>query len=97
METNLVFYILNTTISIVIALIVLRFLLQLVQANFYNSICQGVNRFTQPLVAPFKSLPTIGNFNISVLMAAFMIQLIGAGLCFFLLDGPMQILRPLPE
>lgn len=93
METNLVFYILNTAISVIIALVVLRFLLQLAQVNFYNSICQGVNRFTQPLIAPFRSLPTIGTINLGVLTAAFVIQTAGASLIFFLLGGPPQILQ----
>lgn len=91
METNLVFYILNTAISVVIALVVLRFLLQLSQANFYNSICQGINRFTQPLIAPFNTLPTIGTINTGVLTAAFAIQALGAGLGFIWLSGLPQI------
>lgn len=91
METNFIFYILNTAISVVVALIALRFLLQLTRVNFYNSICQGVDRFTQPLIAPFKSLPTLGTVNISVLISGFVIQMIGSGFCFFLLGTLPEI------
>ena len=34
MQANLVFYVLNTAISVIVALVCLRFLLQLAQANF---------------------------------------------------------------
>jgi YggT family protein len=87
MEANLVFYVLNTAISVIVALVGLRFLLQLAQANFYNPISQGVNRFTAPLTAVFSGLPTIGSFNVGILVAAIVIQAIGAGLCLLLLGG----------
>ena len=58
MEANLIFYVLNTAIAVIVALVCLRFLLQLAQANFYNPISQGVNRFTAPLTAVFSGLPT---------------------------------------
>jgi len=87
MESNVVFYVLNTAISLLVALISLRFLLQLAQANFYNPICQGVNRFTAPFVLPFRTLPVIGPINTGVLVAAIVIQALGAGLCFLLLGG----------
>lgn len=87
MEANLVFYVLNTAISVLVALVSLRFLLQLTQANFYNPISQGVNRFTSPLIAPFRALPVIGPVNTGVLVAAITIQALGAGLCFVLLGG----------
>ena len=41
MEANLIFYVLNTAIAVIVALVCLRFLLQLAQANteqvLYNS------------------------------------------------------------
>ncbi|MEC8126584.1 MAG: YggT family protein [Pseudomonadota bacterium] len=87
MEANLIFYVLNTGISVVVALVCLRFLLQLAQVNFYNPISQGVNRFTTPLTAVFSGLPTVGPFNIGILVAAIVIQAVGAGLCLLLLGG----------
>ena len=81
MEANLIFYVLNTAISVLVALVGLRFLLQLAQANFYNPISQGINRFTAPLTGVFSSLPTIGSFNTGILVSAIVIQALGAGLC----------------
>jgi YggT family protein len=87
MEANLIFYVLNTAISVIVALVSLRFLLQLAQANFYNPISQGINRFTAPMTAVFSSLPTIGTFNVGILVAAIVIQAVGAGVCLLLLGG----------
>jgi len=87
MEANLVFYILNTLVAVAVALLALRFLLQLTQANYYNPISQGINRFAAPIIGPFASLPTIGSVNFSVLAAAVVVQGLGATLCFLLLGG----------
>jgi YggT family protein len=87
MEANLIFYVLNTAISVIVALVSLRFLLQLAQANFYNPISQGVNRFTAPLTRIFSGLPTVGAVNTGVLVAAIAIQAIGASVCMILLGG----------
>ncbi len=86
MQADLIFYILNTVFAVVVSLISLRFLLQLTQANYYNSITQGVSRFTAPFIIPFQNLPVFGSFNTGVLLSALMIQAIGAGFCMSL-DG----------
>ena len=87
MQADLIFYILNTVIAVVVSLISLRFLLQLTQANYYNSISKGVNRFTAPLIWPFQNLPVFGSFNTGVFLSALLIQAIGAGLCMGLDEG----------
>ena len=87
MQADLIFYILNTVIAVVVSLISLRFLLQLTQANYYNSISKGVNRFTAPLILPFQNLPVFGSFNTGVFLSALLIQTIGSGLCMGLDEG----------
>lgn len=87
MESNLVFYVLNTAVAVLVALISLRFLLQLTQANFYNPICQGIHRFTAPFLAPFSPLPVIGSFNTGAVVAAVVVQALGAGVIFVMLGG----------
>lgn len=87
MQADLIFYILNTVIAVVVSLISLRFLLQLTQANYYNSISKGVNRFTAPLILPFQNLPVFGSFNTGVFLSALLIQAIGSGLCMGLDEG----------
>lgn len=42
--------------GILIALVVLRVLLQLVRANFYNPICQFLYKATNPLLMPFRRI-----------------------------------------
>lgn len=87
MESNLVFYVLNTVVAVLVALISLRFLLQLTQANFYNPICQGIQRFTAPFLAPFRALPVVGPVNTGALTAAIVVQALGAGVIFVSLGG----------
>lgn len=87
MQANLILYVLNTAISVIVALVCLRFLLQLARANFYNPISQGVNRIIAPLSAPFNGFPTVGTFNTGILVSAIVLQALGASICMFLLGG----------
>ncbi|MDP5343660.1 MAG: YggT family protein [Litorivicinaceae bacterium] len=87
MSSNIVFYLVNTAVAILVSLVVLRFLLQLTQANYYNPICQGVGKITAPLVAPLRALPTIGPVNLGVYASAVVIQAAGAALGFTLMGG----------
>ena len=93
MEINIVFYLLNTVIALVVGLLSLRFLLQLIQANYHNAICQSINRFTAPLIAPFQTLPTIGPINLGVLTSAILAQGLGAVICLSLLGEMPGILQ----
>lgn len=87
MSSNIVFYIVNTGVAVVVSLVALRFLLQLTQANYYNPICQGIGKITAPLVAPLSRLPTIGSINTGVFASAVVLQAAGAALCFVMLGG----------
>ena len=50
--------ILSTAGHILLMLFWLRYLMQLVQADFYNPAAQGIVRFTDPLLKPLRaSLP----------------------------------------
>ena len=52
-------------------LLIFRFLLQLVQANFFNPLSQAVLKTTAPVVEPLhKICPTIRNLNTAALMGA---------------------------
>ena len=49
-------YILQTLGSLYLLIVLLRFILQLVRADFYNPLSQFVVRATQPLVRPLRRL-----------------------------------------
>jgi YggT family protein len=70
-----VIFILRSVIDIYASLLLIRLLLQLVQANFYNPICQTLFKVCAPLVEPLnKILPTIGTFNMAALAAAILVK-----------------------
>ena len=70
-----IIFILRTVIDIYAALLLVRLLLQLVQANFYNPICQAIFKVCAPVVEPLgRLLPTIGTFNSAALVTAILIK-----------------------
>lgn len=57
-------------------IVVLRFLLQLAHADFYNPISQAVAKFTQIPLAPFqKVIPKVAGRDFSALALAFVVKL----------------------
>lgn len=57
-------------------LVVLRFLLQLAKADFYNPICQAVVKITSAPLAPLqKIVPRPANIDFSPLLLAFMVNI----------------------
>jgi hypothetical protein len=51
-----IFFLLNTLLGLVILAFVLRLLLQMVRADFYNPISQAILRLTNPLVIPARRI-----------------------------------------
>ena len=74
MNETLIF-IIKTATNLYATLLLLRFLLQLVQADFYNPISQTVLKICAPVVEPLHIvLPTIGRFNLAALMAPIIVK-----------------------
>ncbi len=48
--------IVNALFGIVVFVLVLRVLLQLARANFYNPVCQGIYKITNPVLMPLQKL-----------------------------------------
>ena len=71
-------YLVQTAVSIYLLIMLMRFLLQLSLADFYNPISQFLVRATNPVVLPVrKVLPAKGRFDAASLLLAILIQLIG--------------------
>ncbi len=66
----------NTLVNLYIFLLMLRFLLQASQADYYNPISQTVVKITQPAVRPFQGFlgPVMGRFDLATLAAGFVIK-----------------------
>ena len=70
-------YLLQTVLSLYLVAMLLRFLLQLVRADFYNPISQFLVKITNPLVIPLRRvLPGYGGIDVASLVLALLIQLI---------------------
>ena len=74
MNETLIF-ILKYATDIIATLLLIRFLLQFTQADFYNPVSQGIIKICSPLTAPLEKLiPTMGRFNLAVLASAILIK-----------------------
>lgn len=67
--------ILSLAVQIFSFLLLIRLLLQLVQADFYNPISQTIFKICAPVVEPLsKVLPPLGSLNLAALVAAIVVQ-----------------------
>ena len=67
----------NTLVNIYLFVLMLRFLLQFSQADYYNPMSQGIVKATQPVVAPIqKFLRPIGRIDIATLFVGFLLKVI---------------------
>ncbi|MDE1168482.1 MAG: YggT family protein [Pseudomonas sp.] len=68
-------FVVQTLVSFYLAIMLLRFVLQLVKANFYNPLSQFAVRATQPLLKPVRRIiPSIAGLDTSSLLLAIVIQ-----------------------
>lgn len=67
----------NTIGSLIVTLVVLRFLLQLVRADFYNPMSQFIVRFTNPMLMPLRRIiPGLGGFDLASVVLAYVLQML---------------------
>ncbi|MDX1554734.1 MAG: YggT family protein [Xanthomonadales bacterium] len=71
-------YLIGTLIDLYVAAILLRLLLQLVRADFYNPLSQFLIRVTNPVVVPFRRVvPSIGPVDTASIVAMYLLQASG--------------------
>ena len=92
-----VVYVLQTLGSLYLLIVLLRFVLQLVRANFYNPLCQFAVKATQPLLKPLRRIiPSVFGLDMSSLVLAILVQLALMALTLLLTYGttgnPLQLL-----
>ncbi|WP_439860116.1 YggT family protein [Pseudomonas sp. MBLB4136] len=90
-------YILQTLGSLYLLVVLLRFILQLVRADFYNPLSQFIVRATQPLLKPLrKVIPGFGGLDLASLVLAILVQLLLMTLTLMLMGygvgNPVQLL-----
>ena len=90
-------YILQTIGSLYLLIVLLRFILQLVRADFYNPVSQFIVRATHPLLKPLrKVIPSLAGLDLASLVLAILLQLLLMAVTLMLLgyglDNPLQLL-----
>jgi YggT family protein len=88
--------VLQTLGSLYLLIVLLRFVLQLVRANFYNPLCQFIVKATQPLLKPLRRIiPSMFGLDMSSLVLAILVQLALMALTLLLTYGttgnPLQL------
>lgn len=70
-------YIIQTLGSLYLLVVLLRFVLQLVRADFYNPLSQFTVKATQPLLKPLRRIiPGFGGLDLASLVLAILVQLV---------------------
>ena len=75
MKEALIFLI-DTFARLYLLILLLRFWLPLLRANFRNPVAQGILRYTSPAVVPFRRfVPSFGRIDTATILVALLIQL----------------------
>ena len=86
--TNPIEFLISTLFSLYILAVMLRFLLGLVRADFYNPVSQFLVRITNPVLVPLrKVIPSIGKVDIAAVFLMIILQLLALTLIVLLRGG----------
>ena len=92
--TEILAYLLQTVLSLFLLLVMLRFLLQLVRADFYNPISQFLVKITNPIILPLrKVVPGLWGLDLAALLLLVLVQI--AGIIAMLLINGLALPNPL--
>jgi YggT family protein len=81
-------FLLDTFAQLYLLILLLRFWLPLMRANFRNPVAQGVLKYTSPLVAPVRRYtPSVGRLDTATVLVAFIIQFLVSLLMLMLGHG----------
>ena len=87
-------YLIHTATSVFLVAVLLRLLLQIVRADFYNPISQFVVRVTNPLLRPLRRvIPPVGRLDTASVVLAFIVECVAIVLVLVLLGH--SFLNPL--
>jgi YggT family protein len=85
-------FLIGTIFSIYISLVMIRFLLAIVRADFYNPISQTIVRFTNPpLVLLRRLIPPVGRIDTSAIVLMLVLQLMELWLRTFIIGHAVPI------
>ncbi len=92
--TNPLEFLISTLFSLYILAVMLRFLLGVVRADFYNPVSQFLVRITNPLLVPLRRIiPGIGKFDTAALVLLLILQLVSLAVTVLLRGGDIMFLE----
>jgi YggT family protein len=84
-------------LSVFLLIVILRFLLQLVRADFYNPLSQAMVKVTMPFLKPLrKVIPGVLGIDMASVVLILLVQLVATFILASILGAPGIILNPLP-
>ncbi|VVN97530.1 YggT family protein [Pseudomonas fluorescens] len=90
-------FVIKTLGSLYLLIVLLRFILQLVRANFYNPLCQFIVKATQPLLKPLRRvIPSMFGLDMSSLVLALIVQMVLIAVILLLKGFPVDLLLLVP-
>ncbi len=91
--TQALIYIIETLISLYLLFVLLRFMLQLARADFYNPLSQAIVKLTNPVLLPLrKVIPGLFGIDLASLILALAIQVIFGEIVAVIVSG--QFVNP---
>ncbi len=73
--TQALYFIVKTLVQLYLLLLLLRFWLPIMRADFHNPIANGILRITSPLVIPIRRIiPPIGRLDTSTILVAYILE-----------------------
>lgn len=93
--SEILVFIIKSLGSLYISIVLLRFLLQLVRADFYNQASQAIVKLTNPLLIPIRRvIPSAMGIDIASLVLALLLQIVISELIILVVF--QQLINPLP-
>ena len=90
--TNPVEFLINTLFSLYIMAVLLRFLLAVVRADFYNPVSQFLVKVTNPPLIPMRRIiPSAGRIDTSALLLMLLLQMAALGLIALLRGSEISV------
>lgn len=94
--TNPLVFLIQIAFGLYVLIVLLRFLLQLVHADFYNPLSQFIVKATTPMLHPIRRfIPGIGGIDISSLLLAWILKAIEFALIYLISGLGLFVLQPL--
>ncbi len=97
MFASILHLIVYSLMSLFLVIVILRFLLQLVRADFYNPVSQSIVKITMPLLKPLrKVIPSVLGIDTASVVLIILVQLVATILLSIIMGAGGLILNPFP-